>query len=215
MLRPTPTTPALLGLFIITACNARPSVVDGPATAAQLMEPEEVVFESAVFLPEFRHVNSVWAGVALLDYDNDGWLDIFLTNGNTHPDALYRNLGEGTFIDVSTEAGVDSLGESGAVVAGDLDNDGDTDLVVSEACQTGTRPEDGEATLDGIRKVLLNQGDGTFVTRTVELELEDDADNRNYRCTTSVALSDIDGDGFLDMVQSNAHDPDGSAPLGL
>ena len=212
MLRLPPTKLALTSLLVSTACNSRPSIVADPTPESQLMEPEQVRFDSAIFLPEFQHVNSVWAGVALLDYDNDGWLDIFLTNGNTHPDALYRNLGEGTFIDVSSEAGVDSLGESGAVAAGDLDNDGDTDLVVSEACQTGTRPEDGEATLDGVRKVLLNQGDGTFTTHTVAIPLEDDADNRNYRCTTSVSLSDVDGDGYLDMVQSNAHDPDSAPP---
>ena len=176
------------------------------------MSEDEVSFTEGTLLPAFEHVNAVWAGVALLDYDGDGWLDIFLTNGFTHSDALYRNLGDGTFVDVSVDAGVDSLGESGAAAAGDLDNDGDIDLVVSEACQTGTRSENGEAFLDGLRKVLLNQGDGTFESHTVEIPLQDDADNRNYRCTTSVSLADMDRDGDLDMIQSNSHDPDSAPP---
>jgi hypothetical protein len=211
-MRSYPISSMLLGLAIPLGCTERPDLIEDTQTEEQLLEDEEVAFDEATMLPPFTHVNAVWAGVALLDYDDDGWLDIFLTNGYTHPDALYRNLGDGTFIDVANDAGVDSLGESGAAAAGDLDNDGDMDLVVSEACQTGTRAENGEPYLDGIRKVLMNQGNGTFLTHTVELELEDEADNRNYRCTTSVALADMDGDGDLDMIQSNAHDPDSAPP---
>ena len=78
-----------------------------------------VLFTEAELSPPFFHVNSIWAGVALLDYNNDDWLDIFLTNGHSHADALYHNNGDGTFTDVAAEAGVSSLDENGAAVAGD------------------------------------------------------------------------------------------------
>src|SRR5260370_24067573 len=76
-------------------------------------------------------------GVAILDYDNDGWPDIFLVNGSrmatTPADAapvshLYRNNGDGTFADVTEKAGVAGRGWGQGVCAGDYDNDGPTHL---------------------------------------------------------------------------------------
>lgn len=156
----------------------------------------------------------MWAGAALLDYDADGWLDIFLTNGLPQPDALYRNNGDGTFTDAAEAAGVASLQRSGAVTAGDLDNDGDTDLVVNIECSTGSYTSDGEPLLDGDKVVYLNNGDGTFSRRSIELagELTDyDTDPRS-RCTVSLALFDLNNDGILDLVSTNSHDPDTAPP---
>ena len=71
-------------------------------------EPQQTPpsFEAATLDPPFEHGNSGWAGVALLDYDNDGWLDIFFTNGLSQPDALYQNIGDGRFKDVAPELGI-------------------------------------------------------------------------------------------------------------
>ena len=71
------------------------------------------------------------AGAAWLDYDRDGWLDLYLTNGRTNPDGLYRNNGDGTFTNVSAAAGVASGEGATGVIAGDIDNDGDPDLFLS------------------------------------------------------------------------------------
>ncbi|MEJ7637682.1 MAG: VCBS repeat-containing protein, partial [Singulisphaera sp.] len=76
------------------------------------------------------------SGVAMLDYDGDGRLDLyFATNtflppgkAETGPNKLYRNLGGGKFADVTTEAGLDFAGFCHGIIAGDLDNDGDPDL---------------------------------------------------------------------------------------
>ena len=167
-------------------------------------------FDEAELVPPFEHVNTVWSGVALLDYDDDGWLDIFFPNGLTAKDALYRNQGDGTFVDMAEEAGVDSLGENGAAVAGDLDNDGDTDLVVNTACSTGTYDELGGVFLDGGAILYLNNGDGTFTD--VDIDLGDEDPEIMTWCTTSLGLADYDGDGVLDMLVSNHVDPDLNPP---
>jgi hypothetical protein len=173
-----------------------PETVKAPFTAGQLF-------------PEFGHANSVWAGVALLDHDQDGWLDIFLTNGRNHPDALYRNLGDGTFEDVGSEAGIASLEESGSVVSGDIDNDGDPDLVVGRSCSVGTLSDTGSLAMDGGKSVYINQGDGTFEEYPIEgVGWDYPVDS----CVTSMELFDIDVDGDLDLVMANGGDPDVETP---
>ncbi len=173
-------------------------------------------FEPATLDPPFAHVNAIWAGVALLDFDGDGWTDIFFTNGQSLPDALYRNNGDGSFTDVAAQAGFHRRGLSGAVVSGDLDNDGDPDLVVSEECSTGSRDGVGDPLLDGAKRVWLNQGDGTFVERSLTVLSPPDGSTAlvdpKQRCTVSMNLADIDGDGVLDLVLANAYDVDVIAP---
>ena len=131
-------------------------------------------------------------GVAILDYDNDGWPDIFLVNGarlaQASPDTapashLYRNRGDGTFVDVTEKAGVGGRGWGQGVCAGDYDNDGDVDLFV---------------TYYGDQVLYRNNGDGTFsdVTRQSGLSLS------SPRWNTGAAFLDFDHDGHLDLFVS-------------
>ena len=102
-------------------------------------------------------------GVAILDYDNDGKMDIFFTNGAKLPElkktdssfygSLLRNRGDGTFEDVTEKAGLQGkdLGFSFGVAAGDYDNDGHTDLFIAGA---------------GHNALFHNNGDGTFTDVT-------------------------------------------------
>ncbi|MBM3728154.1 MAG: CRTAC1 family protein [Acidobacteria bacterium] len=86
-------------------------------------------------------------GVALVDYDNDGWLDIFLVNGNAAPCFLFRNNRDGTFTDVSRQAGIADTAWGQGCCAGDYDNDGFTDIFVSGWNRN---------------RLYRNNGDGTF-----------------------------------------------------
>ena len=186
-------------LAIVVGCSQ-------PVPVEPMDTPRPDTFQLAELTPEFEHANAVWAGVALLDFDNDGWLDIFFTNGESQPDALYRNLGDGLFEDVAAEAGVDSLGRHGGVASGDIDNDGDMDLVVSTECSVGTLNSDEEAIPDGDLELFINQGDGTFIGQ--ELGADIDAVFSQGLCPISLQLFDVDGDGNLDLSVDNGLDPD-------
>jgi hypothetical protein len=118
-------------------------------------------------------------GVAVADFDGDGWEDIYFVN-QLGANALYRNQGDGTFVDVSRAAGV-ALGDRVCVGAAfaDFDNDGHPDLFV-----TSTR---------GGNVLFKNMGDGTFkdVTRAAGVDLV-------AHCQTAVFF-DFDNDGYLDL----------------
>ncbi|HUV13751.1 MAG TPA: CRTAC1 family protein [Acidobacteriota bacterium] len=134
------------------------------------------------YLPE-----TMIGGAALLDYDNDGWLDIYLVTGSTSDfykpenpvrNALYRNNGDGTFKEVTAEAGVPGRGFGAGVGVGDYDNDGWKDIF-----------------LTGVRSGLLyrNNGDGTFSDLTLK------AGVAAKGWGASSAFFDYDNDGWLDL----------------
>ena len=185
-----------------TAVNSAGDVDTGAAPAPLA---EGIAFQRAELRPPFAHGNAAWAGVALLDYDDDGWLDIYFTNGESQPNALYRNLGNGTFEDVAAETNSAIMLRSGPVTSGDIDNDGDPDLVIGIECSLGTLDTDGTSLGDGGTMVLLNSGDGRFDQH--RLTFTDEIEDRGY-CPSSLDLVDINGDGILDLSSSNGIDPD-------
>jgi hypothetical protein len=135
--------------------------------------------------------------VAVLDYDNDGWMDIFLVNGSTledlragkcHPGKLYRNNHEGGFTDVTAKAGLTHCGWGFGVAVGDYDNDGGEDLYITY--------------LDGA-VLYHNNRDGTFTDVTAKAG----AGNPG-RWGTSTAFGDYDNDGYLDLYVANYVDLD-------
>ena len=124
-------------------------------------------------------------GVAVFDYNNDGWPDIYLTGG-LDPDKLYENRGNGTYRDVSRERRIDGLRvlNTVGVVAGDLNNDGYTDLLLT----TGQGDH---------CHLLLNEGGQSFVDRS-------SAAGITHRAwSSSATLADYDGDGDLDIYVGN------------
>lgn len=145
-------------------------------------------------------------GVAFLDYDDDGWLDIFLVNGTrfeakwTKGDAptnrLYRNNRDGTFKDVTLEAGLARTGWGQGCCAGDYNNDGHIDLVV---------------TYWGDCVLYRNRGDGTFEDVSESSGLAKTARKTAKglnRWNTGCAFLDYDKDGHLDLFVANYIDFD-------
>jgi enediyne biosynthesis protein E4 len=131
-------------------------------------------------------------GVALFDYDNDGWLDIFLVNGSMlgppGPEAprsrLFRNNRDGTFTDVTGKAGLTRSGWGQGCCVGDYDNDGFDDLFVSYW---------------GRNALYHNNGDGTFTDVTEKAGLAGDPARWGAGC----CFLDYDRDGRLDVFVAN------------
>jgi tetratricopeptide (TPR) repeat protein len=129
-------------------------------------------------------------GLAILDYDQDGWPDIYCVQGGPFPpspgnpgtgDRLFHNRGDGTFEDVTEQAGIGGLarGYGHGVTVGDYDGDGCPDLFVSRWRSYA---------------LYRNRGDGTFEDATSAAGLDGD---RGW--PTSAAFADLDGDGDLDL----------------
>ncbi len=149
-------------------------------------------------------VESAGVGVALVDYDNDGLLDIYFVNGSynknvNHPkgrklkgklrNRLYRNKGDWNFEDVTDQSGIGDTGYGMAALFGDLDNDGDQDLYVTNY---------------GNNKLFQNNGNGTFTDIT---------DKAGVGCklwSLGVTYLDFNHDGFLDIYVGNylKYDPE-------
>ncbi|HXV60605.1 MAG TPA: VCBS repeat-containing protein, partial [Vicinamibacteria bacterium] len=133
-------------------------------------------------------VETMGSGGGFFDYDDDGDLDLYLVNGAQLPgsqplpappgNALYRNDGGGAFTEVTAEAGVGDTSYGMGMTAGDVDNDGDLDLYVTNF---------------GTNVFYRNNGDGTFADATERAGLEAGG------FSTSAAFADYDGDGFLDL----------------
>lgn len=142
-------------------------------------------------------VEGTGAGVCAFDYNNDGWADLYFTNGAWTPgvsdnrgrrlrgnlfNQLYRNNGDGTFSEVTKEAGVGDPRPSFGCSAADYDNDGDADLYVLNY---------------GPNVLYRNNGDGTFTDVSAESGLADS------RWSLSAPWFDYNGDGYLDVYVAN------------
>jgi len=157
------------------------------------------------------------AGVAVADYDEDGWPDILVTSFG--PTVLYRNLGDGTFENVAARSGIESPGWNTGAAFFDADGDGDLDLYVAAYIDcTLEEMLDARPTLDwkGVDKVAVgpfglegaadhffrSNGDGTFVDATAEAGFEDLALGYGF----AVRAGDLDADGDLDVYVANDSD---------
>ena len=143
-------------------------------------------------------IETLGNGVALFDYNNDGYLDAFFVSGtrlqsfsdsDKPTNRLYRNDGHGRFIDVTESAGLIQTGWGQGVCVGDYDNDGFDDMLV---------------TYLGQNVLYRNNGDGTFSNVTVQAGLK----NETNRWGTGCSFLDYDRDGKLDLFVANYVDFD-------
>ncbi len=130
-------------------------------------------------------------GLAVLDFDGDGWPDIYCSQGTSTPpsvpqtadtDRLFRNLGNGQFADVTNQAGLGDTRFSQGVAVGDFNQDGFPDLLVANF---------------GANVLYQNQGDGTFLDVTARAALA------GHEWTTSCLLADFNDDGLPDIYLVN------------
>ncbi|HTS12248.1 MAG TPA: CRTAC1 family protein [Candidatus Limnocylindrales bacterium] len=192
------TSAAILVAALVPAMSARPPVA-AASPGSTAIHFEDITRAAGI---HFVHNNGAFGkkwlpetmgpGVAFIDYNNDGWQDIFFVNGQDWPGhhvhgattpALYRNNHNGTFTDVTREAGLaDSLYGLGVAV-GDYDNDGYDDLFV---------------TAYGQNHLFHNNGNGTFTDVTEKAGLWGPND-----LSTGAAWVDYDKDGRLDLIVAN------------
>jgi hypothetical protein len=189
---------------VVSTGGAHAAVLDAekrPITAGGFVKEGPVIFEDVAEksgLARWRHVmgtaersfilETVGSGVALLDYDNDGWLDIYLVNGSTYDAmngkaeaphaALFHNNHDGTFTDVAVRAGVTNDRWGFGVAVGDYDNDGWPDLYVTNF---------------GKNRLYHNNHDGTFT------DVAEKAGVALGNWSTGATFGDYDGDGRLDL----------------
>jgi len=187
---------ALLGLGLLTFLHSETGVSAPPETSS--IHFRDVTQQAGI---HFIHNNGAYGkkylpetmgpGVAFMDYDNDGWPDIFLVNSMDWPGhgqkrstpKLYHNNHDGTFTDVTHKAGLDIEMFGMGVAVGDYDNDGYADLFV---------------TAYGQNRLFHNNGNGTFTDVTQKVGLQGPKE-----FSTSAAWVDYDKDGHLDLVVAN------------
>src|ERR1700743_3190360 len=173
-----------------------------PITAGGFVKTGPVVFDDISEksgLTKWKHkmgtpekpyvLESIGSGVALLDYDHDGWLDIYLVNGSTRDvldgkepapkAALFHNNHDGTFTNVAEQAGVTNERWGFGVAVGDYDNDGWPDLYVANY---------------GKNRLYHNNHDGTFT------DVAEKAGGTVGNWPTGASFGDYDGDGRLDLL---------------
>ncbi|NWG12990.1 MAG: CRTAC1 family protein [Acidobacteria bacterium] len=184
---------AALAFLVLGAASQRPAgpqFVDVTAKAG-------IAFKHGSGSPEKDYIfEAKGGGMGVLDYDNDGLLDLYFINGSTvedlargviHPNALYHANGDGTYTDMTARAGVQGRGWGMGCAVGDYNNDGYPDIYVL-----------------GLTENVLyrNNGDGTFTDVTERAGL------RDGHWSTSAAFLDYDRDGDLDVYVSHYSIPD-------
>jgi hypothetical protein len=175
------------------------------APAASAIQFQNVIEQSKIkfklknsLSPKRYTFETMVGGVAVFDYDNDGLLDIFFTNGAAIPsleksdpgysNRLFRNNGDGTFTDVTEKAGLQGIGYSMGVAAGDYDNDGFVDLYI-----TGVNRN----------QLFHNNGDGTFTDVTEKAGVGGFVPKLGKAWSVAAGWFDYNNDGRLDLFVVN------------
>jgi enediyne biosynthesis protein E4 len=191
-------------LLAMAVAGARPALGQGQplslgVTYTDVTEAAGIRFQHSFGDEEMSTIlEATGSGCMFFDYDNDGWMDLYVVNGAYLEDVndppavpgaldsltsrLYRNQGDGTFVDVTARSGAGSRGYGMGCINGDYDNDGDSDIYITNY---------------GRNTLLRNNGDGTFTDVTERAKVGD------QRWGVGAAFFDMDNDGDLDLYVGN------------
>ena len=189
-------TPLTMAQGVATR-NVEPAAKQAPSGRPFAASFEDIAAKAGLTLPvtvgnpvkKSYIIEANGTGLAAIDYDRDGWLDLFVVNssklegfgtGKPPTSRLYRNTGKGTFTDVTESAGVGKSGWGNGVCTGDIDNDGDEDMFV---------------TYWGPNLLYINNGKGRFDEAAERLGVAGPAKEWSSGCT----FLDYDRDGRLDL----------------
>ncbi len=183
-------------LFLLSAMLSTSfSAAENAVTFVEVAEVSGIHFQHTDGESGKRLFNEQYgSGGGFFDYDNDGYLDIYLinarrqtaeANGELPTNVLYRNNGNGTFTDVTSSAGVGDTGYGVGATTGDYDNDGDIDVYVTNF---------------GANVLYRNNGDATFT------DIAQAANVADTKWGTSCAFAELDNDGFLELYITNYAD---------
>ncbi|HEV8580443.1 MAG TPA: CRTAC1 family protein [Thermoanaerobaculia bacterium] len=207
-----------LDAFVVQGHALKPGSADpGPAGWGRLFRNDLITFAGKNPLPRFIDVTEASAiratgygmGIATGDYDNDGWMDLYLASFG--PNQLWHNNGDGTFTDVTAKAGVDDLHWSTGATFADLDRDGWLDLFVlnyvdfsvanNVRCFAASTRKDfcGPSTFAPVPdRLLRNRRDGTFEDVSLPSGV-----GRKPGPGLGVVANDLNSDGWLDLFVAN------------
>jgi enediyne biosynthesis protein E4 len=188
-------------ILLVTAALA---VAAGTSPPSQIRF-EEIAAEAGLHFvtknsatPNKNQIETMVGGVALLDYDGDGYLDAYLVNGASIPslkkdspsywNRLFRNNGNGTFTDVTEKAGVQGAGYGMGIAVGDYDNDGHPDLFLANVTAN---------------QLFHNNGDGSFTDVTARSGVEGARLDGQKMWSVSAGWFDYNNDGLLDLFVVN------------
>jgi hypothetical protein len=203
-----PTLILAFGLIFTAVMNPRSASLVPPTQTSSFsstIQFEDIAAKAGVHFttensptPNKNQIETMVSGVGLLDYDGDGYLDIYLVNGAAIPslqkdspmywNRLYRNNHDGTFTDVTERAGVAGAGYGMGVAVGDYDNDGRPDIFLANV--TGNQ-------------LFHNNGDGTFTDVTRKAGLAGAQMNGKKMWSVSAGWFDYNNDGLLDLFVVN------------
>jgi len=181
------------GSALLTGMVASSSTAVGPIVLLDATDSSGITFVHTDGSAGRRHiVETIASGVGLIDFDNDGHLDLYFLNGAPLPgtapsgtppvNALYRNNGDGTFTDVTRQTSTGDLGYALGCAVADYDNDGDEDIYITNY---------------GPNRLLRNNGDGTFSDFTAAAGVGDPA------FSAGCSFLDYDRDGDVDLYANN------------
>lgn len=187
----------LLAVVVLGPSRAAAGESCGPVVLSEVAAESGILFHHRRGATAAKHLpETMGSGLAWLDFDGDGWLDLYaVQSGGFPPDGgakaangLFRNLGNGRFVEIPAAAGAADRGYGQGVLAADLDGDGDTDLYVANY---------------GPDALYLNDGRGHFADGTTAAGL----DTRGWSSSAAAADADADGDLELYVARYVEYDP--------